>query len=276
MTNDDPKPFTHIIYSDFSGDDGGYNTPGSSKCLCVAWVLTKVEDIPYNENIVFQMKDLIHCKHINELKYKGIVNHPQKMALLSLVSKLKAVVIINPVIKAKISDETIKSPKTKKLLKIIHGVPLRRFTEYLSAVSPDCCYQLVIDEMSWSNYQNDILNHLKADIPDLNWKTAREDWLYFGNSKHSLLLQLADIIAGMGREYIEDLQSKTFPPCRPCYFMKWSNCPVRRKGNKIGRNDLLKPLKPVLLRNSAGQFFPGGFVVRPPEIEIDYRFVECL
>lgn len=276
MVNKELKPFTHKIYSDFSGDDGDYNTPGSSKCLCVAWVLTTVEDIKFNEDIVLQMKKLIRCQAGNELKYTGIIHHPKKLEVISLISQLKAKVIINPVIKRKIDDETIRSPKTKKLLKIIHGVPLYRFMEYLHAVSPGYCYQLIIDEMSWSDYQQGILDHYKSEFPDLNWKNAREDWLYFAKSDNDLLLQLADVISGIGREYIEDLQGKDFPPCRLCNWKHWNNCHFKRKGIKIGRNELLKNVRPILLRNSKDQFFPGGFVVRPPNIEIDYKFVECL
>jgi hypothetical protein len=49
MENKELRPFTHRIYTDFSGDDGDTNTPGASKCLCGAWILSAEEDIRFNE-----------------------------------------------------------------------------------------------------------------------------------------------------------------------------------------------------------------------------------
>jgi hypothetical protein len=276
MENKGLRPFTHRIYTDFSGDDGDPKTPGASKCLCGAWILSSEENIRYNEGIVLQIKKIIGCKAINELKYKSLAHHPKKSEALGLLLGLKVTIILTPVIKDKIDDKTIRSPKTKALLKIIHGFPLGRFMNYLGEVSPDFCLQLIIDEMSWSGYQKDVLEYLKSGLKDVDWSEVREDWLYFAKSGNSLMMQLADVVAGLGREYIEDLQTKALPPCRMCHLGHWNSCTFKRHGQRVGLNKLLKNALPSLLRNSEGSFYAGGFIVRPPEVESDYIFVECL
>jgi hypothetical protein len=60
------RPFTHRIYTDFSGDDGDPKTPGASKCLCGAWILSAEDDIEFNEGIVLQIKKLVGSKKNNK------------------------------------------------------------------------------------------------------------------------------------------------------------------------------------------------------------------
>jgi hypothetical protein len=276
MEKKEIRPFTHRIFTDFSGDDGDPNTPGSSKCLCGAWVLSAEEDLRFNEGIVLRIKKLIGCKNTNELKYKSLSHHPKKIEALSLIPELKAKIIMTPVIKARIQDTTIRNPETKLLLTVIHGFPMQRFMAYLQTVYPTFYLQLIIDEMTWSGYQKDVLETLKQTLKNADWSNTREDWLYFAKSSRSLMMQIADVIAGLGREYIEDLQDKKLPPCRACDIGKWNNCVYKRKGQMVGLNKYFKNVRPLLLTTTAGKFYKGGFIVRPPEVETNYRFVECL
>ena len=268
------RPFTHRIYTDFSGDDGDPRTPGASKCLCGAWILSAEKDIRYNEGIVLQIKKLINCKPIDELKYKTLKKHAKKMEALNLLSQVKAKIILNPVIKSKIDDNSIRAPKTKRLLTIMHGFPLLRFMKHLSAESPNFYLQLIVDEMSWSGYADVIRENFKG--LNVDWTQVRDDWLYFAKSGNSLMLQLADVVAGLGFEYIEDLQERKLPPCRICNLAHWGNCNFKRHKQLIGHNRLIKAVYPSLLRDESGKFFEQGFIVRPPGVEVDYLFVECL
>ena len=90
------------------------------------------------------------------------------------------------------------------------------------------------------------------------------------------MLQLADIIAGLGREYVEDLQSRKLPPCVVCWLKRTYDCSYKRNRKKVGKTRLMRILYPLLMGNESGKVWEKGFVVRPPGVERDYLFVDCL
>lgn len=90
------------------------------------------------------------------------------------------------------------------------------------------------------------------------------------------MLQLADIIAGLGREYVEDLQSRKLTPCVACWLKRTYDCSYKRNRKKVGKTSLMRILYPLLMGNELGKVWEKGFVVRPPGVEKDYLFVDCL
>jgi hypothetical protein len=276
MIKADLQPFTHRIYMDFSGDDGDPGTPGSSKTICGAWILSSEEDIRHNEGVVLKIKKTIGCNKVDELKYRSIRRHPKKQEALDLLSELRVKVILSLVIKSQIHESDIKSPNTKRLLHLIHSFPLVTFRDYCSNNKINIYFQLVIDEMGWSGIYEGIREEIKKSIDGLDWDNARPDWLYFGKSEKSLMLQLADIFAGIGREYIEELDGTKFPPCRLCQNAGWNTCRLRRSKQGLGHNKAIKQIMPFWVRRRNGSYFGYGLTVRPPEIEKDYLFIECL
>jgi len=90
------------------------------------------------------------------------------------------------------------------------------------------------------------------------------------------MLQLADVIAGLGREYIEGLQGRKLPSCIVCWLKGNRDCSYKRAKKTVGQAKLMRILYPLLIKNDVGKVWETGFVVRPPGVERDYLFVDCL
>jgi len=269
------RPFTHRIYVDFSGDDGDPRKAGASKCICIAWVMSSESDISYNENIVLQIKKLISCKPDAELKYKSLRRHRRKKDALALLCHLKVKAVVVSVLKPRIAEEELRDPRTKRLVNLIHYFPLSRLLDYIGGTHPDLYFQLVFDQVGWRGCQDNILDSFKQDT-ELDWSQARPDWLLFTKSGGKLMLQLADIIAGLTREYIETLQGQKLPPCLACWLKGKHGCSYKRKGKAVGQAKLMRILYPLLIRDKEGEAWETGFVVRPPGADRDYLFIDCL
>lgn len=273
----DFRPFTHRIYVDFSGDDGDPNTPGSSKCICIAWVVSAETDLNYNKGIVLQIKKIIGCKASDEIKYKSLRRHKFKQEALSLLTKLKINAVIVPILKTRIQDQELRNPCTKKLVDLIHNFPLSRFIEYFVQTYPEVYFQLIFDQVGWCGCEADIKDEFKKD-PHLDWEKARPDWLLFAKSGGQLMLQLADIVAGLGREYIEVLQDVKLPPCTVCALKGRPEHPCRYKQGKLAlpNSELMRLVYPLLIKNEQGETWEYGFIVRPPAACREYIFVDCI
>lgn len=271
----DLRSFTHRIYVDFSGDDGHYNTPGSSQCICIAWVLSNEEYLDHNRSVVLKIKKAIGCDPKHELKYKTLRRHKNREIALRILSQLKVKVVIIPVFKRYISEQELRDPHTKKLVDLLHTFPLERFFPYMRTVNPKSYFQLIFDEVSWSGCPDDIIEDFKNN-QNLDWGQARSDWLLFAKSHSNLMIQLADIISGVGREFADGLIGRALPPCPTCVGKrKMQHCPYKLGRLKIPGESLLHTLQPLLLRKE-GECFEQGFVVRPPNRTKYFRFVDCL
>ncbi len=269
------RPFTHRIYVDFSGDDGDPRTPGASRCICIAWVASAENDLYHNEGIVLQIKKVIGCRANAELKYKSLRRHRLKREALDLLTQLKISAVVVPVLKERITDEELRNPRTKKLVDLIHYFPLSGLINHIEQTYPDSYFQLVFDQVGWRGCEEDIRNSFKQDA-GLDWERARPDWLLFAKSGSKLMLQLADIIAGLAREYVEDLLSRKLPPCVVCWLKRTYDCSYKRNRKKVGKASLMQILYPLLIQNESGKVWEKGFVVRPPAVVRDFLFVDCL
>ena len=269
------RPFTHRIYVDFSGDDGDPRTPGASRCICIAWVASAENDLYHNTGVVLQIKKVIGCRASDNLRYKSVRRHRLKKEALDLLTQLKVSAVVVPVLKDRVTEEELRNPRTKKLVDLIHSFPLSRLLDYITQTYPDIYFQLVFDQVGWRGCEEEIRNSFKQDA-ELDWERARPDWLLFTKSGSSLMLQLADIIAGLGREYVEDLQSGKLPPCIVCWLKGSYNCSYKRNRKKVGKTSLMRILYPLLIRNESGNVWEQGLVLRPPGAARDYLFVDCL
>lgn len=269
------RPFTHRVYVDFSGDDGDPRTPGASRCVCIAWVASAESNLYHNKGVVLQIKKVIGCRATDNLRYKSLRRHRLKKEALNLLTQLKVSAVVVPVLKERITDEELRNPRTKKLVDLIHYFPLSSLLNHITETYPDIYFQLIFDQVGWRGCEEDIQNSFKQDT-ELDWKRARPDWLRFTKSGSNLMLQLADIIAGLGREYVEDLQTRKLPPCLVCWLKGTYDCSYKRNRKKVGKTSLLRILYPLLIRNESGKVWERGFVVRPPGVHRDYLFVDCL
>ncbi len=268
-------PFTHRIYVDFSGDDGDPRTAGASRCICIAWVASTEDDLYHNEGIVLQIKKVIGCQANAELKYKSLRRHKLKKQALDLLSQLKISAVVVPVLKERLTEEELRNPRTKKLVDLIHSFPLSRLLDYVTQRHPDIYFQLVFDQVGWRGCEEDIRNSFRKNT-QLDWEKARLDWLLFAKSGNKLMLQLADIIAGLAREYVEDLQSRKLPPCIVCWLKQTYDCSYKRNKKKVGKASLMQVVYPLLIKDESSKVWERGFVTRPPGVIKDYLFIDCL
>lgn len=270
-------PFTHKIFVDFSGDDGDPSKPNSSKVTSMAWVLSSVQDIWHNEGIVLQMKKLIGCKPKDEIKYRSIRRHPKKMELLTTLTRAKVRLLILLVLKESVKDESFRDPKTKRLVDYIHYFPISRFiTTGTLPPYPESWFQLIFDEVGWAGCEDEIRRFYKND-ENIIWDADEDpDSILFGKSGAILMLQLADIFAGMMREYIENLNEREVPPCHICAIKGIRDCSHKRKHLTVGRAELMKIIYPFLIERSKRTKIDVGLMIRPPEVQRRYLFIDCL
>lgn len=273
----EPRPFTHKIFVDFSGDDGDPSKPNSSKVISMAWVLSSSQDMWHNEGIVLKIKKLIGCNPNDEIKYRSLRRHPKKMRALTILTQSKVRIVVLLVLKKSVKEADFRDPKTKRLVDFIHYLPISRFisTKVLPPY-PESWFQLVFDEIGWAGCQEEIRRFYIED-KDIIWDAKKDPKsLLFGKSGAILMLQLADIFAGMAREYMEDMDSAHIPPCSVCHIKKIRDCSYRRKGLRPGKAELMNILHPLLITNDEGLRVDTGFMVRPPEVQYNYMFVDCL
>lgn len=268
------RPFTHRIYVDFSGDDGDPRTPGASRCMAIAWVLSAEDDLYHNQSVVLGIKKLIGCRAGDELKYRSLRHHKKKNEALSMLSQLRVKAVLAPVVKERIGDEELKNPRTKKLVNLIHDFPLNRILDYFDRECQDVYFQLVFDEVGWAGCQIEIERSFSKY--KLDYDSARPDWLLFGKSGAILMLQLADIFAGLAHEYVEHVLSIKRPPCSVCWVRETRDCSYKRQKKKLGKASLIEAVYPLLLRLEDGQLWDVGFIPRPPAVRPEFLFVECL
>jgi hypothetical protein len=278
----DKRSFTHRIYVDFSGDDGDPKIPGASKIISIAWVLLAEADIWHNEGIVLKMKKLIGCKKDAELKYRAIRRHRKKKQVLELLKQAKVQLVVATVLKEELREDELRNPRTKKLIDLIHYFPINRFFPVLPPY-PESWFQLVFDEVGWAGCEDGIRHSYVADENIIFDPVSDPQSLIFGKSGSILMLQMADIFAGITREYMESLQGQRLPLCPVCYVRGIGfvhNCPYdpRRYGRAkfIGNAHLINIIYPLLIGHSNGSKWDMGFVVRPPGSRTKYLFVDCM
>lgn len=271
------RPFTHRIYVDFSGDDGDPRTPGASRCLCIAWVASAESDLYYNKGVVLQIKKVIGCGAKDNLKYKKLRRHRLRKKALDLLTQLRVIVVVVPVLKERITDQELRSPRTKKLVDLIHYFPLSGLINHIAQTYAEIYFQLVFDRVGWRGCEEEIRSSFRQDA-GLDWEHARPDWLLFTKSGSNLMLQLADIIAGLGHEYIESLQDVRLPPCTVCVVKgkPERTCQYRRRKRVLPGGGLIGLIYPLLIKNEQGKSWEYGFLVRPPVVCREYMFVDCI
>lgn len=247
--------------------------------ICIAWVLTTEEDRRYNESIVLKMKRVIGCKPENEIKYRSIRRHPRKHDVLKYLEQAKAGAIVVPVLKERVREEQLRDPTTKELATLLHHFPLDRIFAHLDETTPAdklsrLLMQLVFDQVSWSGFREEIVRRLE-DEHNITWRVSPKESVKFLDSKKSLMLQLTDLIAGLGREYMESVEGVQLPPCQVCWVKQKQINPRGCSKKPVGNAALMKVLYPMLLKKN-DKAFERGFIVRPPSVLPHYLFVDCI
>ena len=185
--------YDYICYVDGSGNDGNkFDAPngGSSECFSVAYFLMKPEDAQHNKTIIEQCRKLLYANKNSELKYKTIRRHKNKTALIKALKDLRGVAGSMTFFKRLLVDDpTINNLKAKTLTIATHSVAIHRIFEE----RPDRSILAVVDRMK---------NVEMRAVESLN---KFENRIIFrdSNDEDFPFLQIADILAGITREFFE-------------------------------------------------------------------------
>lgn len=269
-------PLFHI-YVDFSGDDGfafdeGPPTDGSSRWIAVAPVIMSAEDVDFNKSVLSRTKAAIGCKQDDEIKWRTLRRLPARKLNKALreLSNLKIRLLCLAISKRAIEQEELLNTKTGELSLLLHQL----WSNWLPAYFPN-------GQMPRISYYVDHFRkeqQLLADFEEYLEQNpeAREQYCAeFVDSKRVKLTQVADIYAGMLRDYFEGLEGKRLPQCERCHRFKWGTCQYKRKAELVGQAKLARHISAFLPRRRR-EFWEHSLFVRPPEINQRFYFWQCL
>ena len=203
-----PDKFDYIMYVDASGDDGLKFDHDSSLCYAAAAFLVAKEDISLNLNILSQIKQIVGCKEIDEVKYSRIRRHRRASEALALLKELRGKVSCHVIFKKELlpEDPLLKEPKNLSVL--CHLMAMNSLDSY--SFSEGQKILVAIDRMKRTEERplERQMNHgvLSNDMhPDRNFTVDT----VFRDSKDSqfLLIQIADLLCGIVREQFEQYET---------------------------------------------------------------------
>ncbi len=92
------------------------------------------------------------------------------------------------------------------------------------------------------------------------------------------MLQLADIIAGLGHEYVESLHGVKLPPCTVCAVKgrPERTCQYKQGKRVLLGNELIGLIYTLLIKNEQGKSWENGFLVRQTAVCREYMFIDCI
>lgn len=216
--------FDYVMYVDASGDDGFKFDKSSSICYAAAAFLVRREDIEYNLKILNDIKSIIGCKPKDEVKYSAVRRNKNSKQAMQLLKNLKGTLSCHIVFKKEVDAEEYRDNK------------------FLSAT----CHMMAlksIKDMSFSNGERilvaiDRMKKTEEDPVKMLFESefAKEkngDYdtsIIFRDSKDAnfLLIQVADLLAGIIREHFEQYESQpdmTYfsQKCPPCIRLQGVN-----------------------------------------------------
>lgn len=237
----DPNQFDYVMYVDASGDDGFQFEKGSTTCFAAAAFLVKREDIDHNLALLRGIKKIVGAKETDEVKYSTVRRHPRAPEALSLLRDLKGKLSCYVVFKKELSPAQI-PPKGSKALSVdCHLMSLRSLDAYSFADNDKVL--IAIDHMK-STEEIPVNYHMHKGIfsdekhPDRNFTSET----VFCDSKDAdfLLIQVADLLAGVLREHFEQYESNPdmlhfhslCPKCEQIFKMKRRNARAMCKQGK--------------------------------------------
>lgn len=245
-------PYQYVAYVDASGDDGIKFGKGSSSCYAVATFIVKKEDIPFNEDLLLEIKKSAGLKPTDELKYTTLRKKRNFSQILNLLTRAKGQLITWIAFKEAITDTSLIDPKKKLLSSMCHYFPIRSIKN-LSIdnilIAVDVMKKVEMDTLSA------LINHgLISDCSEAN--ITYDLKFYDSKNKDFTLIQLADVFSGILRSTADDLylHKKFMFTCANCFRMqgvrhstRTTKCPVKKDFFPLTRN--LHAIKNLLVKN---------------------------
>ena len=265
----DINDYEYICYVDGSGNDGNkFDNPngGSSDCFSVAYFLMKPIDSAHNAGIIEQCKRLMNVNKNSELKYKTIRRHKNKDAIIRLLRDLRGAAGSMTFFKRLlVNDPIINNLKAKSLTIATHAIIIHR----MFAERPGIRILAVVDRMK------------SVEMKGVESLNMFQNQLIFRDSNDTAFpfLQIADIMAGITREFFEGSQTSVD------HKFYSGRCNVCGKKKNLCRHERTHKLQitawplfriRALFRDKYKQPHPPEIWTHPLELlEKEYVYIAC-
>ena len=265
------------IYVDFSGDDrfafdDDPATDGSSRWIAIAPVIMSAANVDFNKSVLASAKAVVGCKQEDEIKWRTLrrlPTHKLNQALREL-SKLEMQLLCLAIWKRAINEEELRDTKTGALTLLLHTLWADWLRAYFpSGQMPRITYY--VDHFRKAQELQAGFEQFLNENPEARERYSAE----FVDSKRVKLTQVADIYAGMLRDYFEGLEGKKLPPCEKCLRFKWRTCSHKRSGKLVGQAKLARHIS-AFLPHRRGKIWEYSLFIRPPEQRQRFYFWQCL
>lgn len=245
----DISKYDYIMFVDASGDDGFKFDKGSSTCYTVASILINSSDLQHNLSILDGIKSIIGAKPEHELKYTKLRRSRRFNDIANLLTNIKGTIYTHTCLKEDlVNDQTFSDTESKALAQFTHTFPIERAIEHFKNINlfPLKPKVLIVVDVMKKVEMDGVSNLVSAEIdgvvPDLIFRDSKD--------KNFLLIQLADIIAGMTRNFIEGMlkEKNTLQLCKVCSKTRL------RVSHRISKNKCIGKKKFNLLNNKSNTF----------------------
>ncbi len=272
----------YYAYVDASGCDGfnfKENGQGSTRCFVATVLFVKAEDEKYNQGLLLDIKKLVGSKPWQEVKSTTVRRHKKRDEIFEILSRVKGSLISYVAFKTRISDPVLKDTSTKFLSLALHGFPIESATKVIQATGIKNKIQIYIDRSKRTEETviKDYLAHYEvAATKEVDFSNHQVN-ATFRDSKEIKLIQLADIFAGILREFFEAYEKrKTLLPCAFCKFPKVLCKSIIRKESLAFSKGLKAAITITYKESTKNSVIFGGITPFPPEIWSSLTFLDCL
>lgn len=276
--------YDYIMFVDASGDDGFQfrENPGdgSSSTFVASCFVVRPEDINHNEDVLEQIKGVLNISPQNELKSTTLKRHRLANRAYALINDLKgqcfSMIAFKKDLVGKDKYKNYCDVKAKELSGLTQAFPYYAINK-LNYFSSSDRILIVMDCMKKS----------EMDVVEKNLKeyqispTVSENYdLIFRDSKDAryTLIQIADIFAGIIREYFEkNLQRNVLQrSCKICKNKARCATPKIKKALSSQKIEN-KYVVPLLMHRSPtlNKIMLFGIITLPLKHFEYYKYVDC-
>lgn len=276
--------YDYIVFVDASGDDGfnfkERSCDGSSFSFVSSCFVVKPEDIQHNTNVLQEMKAILNIAPEKELKSTTLKRHrfaSQAYAKIDeLIGQCFSMVAFKKDLLGKPEFAPYCDVRTKRLSGLTQAFPYYAIhkTKYFSPVDK---ILIVMDNMKKSemNVVEDCLKNY-----EINPMVSSKYDVIFRDSKSEkyTLIQIADIMAGLVREYFEsNMQTNTLQRlCRICRGSK--TCDTKKRRRMLNEHTIeQKFITPFFMHKSPimQKIMLVGIITFPISKFEYYKYIDC-
>lgn len=276
--------YDYILFVDASGDDGfqfgSKSGDGSSFTFVASCFIVKPEDIPHNTEVLQNIKTALNLPKNAELKSTTLKRHRLANKAYALIDELAgtccSMIAFKKDLIGKPRYADYCNVKTKQLSGLTQSFPYYAIYK-LGHFSPTDRILIVMDCMKKSE-----MDVVEKNLHDYEIQlNAPENYdLIFRDSKSERysLIQIADIIAGLVRQYFEENIERTTLQ-RLCMICKSNIKCATPSTRKLLRSQTIgtKYITPLLMHRSPrfNTIMFTGIITLPLNTYKFYRYIDC-